>query len=71
MGSFCSTFHDPLIQVYDCIPPGDDFEYLRLHGSIRISVDRKHNILVVDIRFDGWYKVAVFRQNKLNRENIF
>ena len=37
-------------------PPGDDFDYLRPQGTITFSIDRKYNIPLIDIRFDGWYE---------------
>ena len=40
------------------MPPGD-FNYLQAQGTITLSIDRKHNIPLVDIRFDGWYKNSV------------
>ena len=41
------------------MPPGDDFDYLRPQGTITLSTDRKYNIPLVDIRFDGWYENSV------------
>ena len=34
------------IKSYDCIPPTDDFDYLRLNGSITVSMDRRYNVSV-------------------------
>ena len=31
-----------------------DFEYLRPKGTITLSIDRKYNIPIIDIRFDDW-----------------
>ena len=42
--------------MYDFIPPSDDFDYLRANGSITVSIDRRYNIPVFDLRFDGWYE---------------
>ena len=28
------------LKFYDCIPPGDDFDYLRPNGTLAISTDR-------------------------------
>ena len=41
------------------MPLGDDFDYLRPQGTITLSTDRKYNIPLVDIRFDGWYENSV------------
>ena len=54
MGCLCSKSDEPKIRVYCCTPPGDDFEYMRLQGTITLYIDRKYNIPIVDIRFDGW-----------------
>ena len=56
MGCVCSKIDEPKIMIFDCTPPGDDFEYLRSHGTITLSIDRKYNIPIVDIRFDSLYK---------------
>lgn len=72
MGCFYSNFNDPAIQVYDCILPGDKFDYLRPHGSITITVDRKYNIPVVNITFDGCNKQSCCLWPKHSEnENIF
>ena len=73
MGCFCSPNDEPEIKIFECVPAGDNFDYLRPQGTITLSIDRKYNILLVNIRFDGWYKksVFVFGQSTLNREIIF
>ena len=54
MGCLCSKVDEPKIRMYDCTPPGNDFDYLlRPKGTITFSVHRKGNIPVVDIIFDG------------------
>ena len=53
MGYFFSRNDELKIKILDCTPPGDDFDYLRPHGTITLSIDRKYNIPLVDIRFDG------------------
>ena len=70
MGCLCSKSDEPKIRIYYCIPPGDDFEYMRPQGTITLYIDRKKNIPIVDIRFDGWYENSVC-QSILNRGNIF
>ena len=39
--------------------PGDDFKYLRPQATITLSIDRKYNVPLIDIRFDGWYENSV------------
>ena len=60
MGCFSSKSDEPKIRIYDCTPPGDDSEYLRLQGATTLSIDRKYNIPIVDIKFDGWYENSVY-----------
>ena len=59
MGCLCSKCDEPKIKIYDCTSPGDDFDYLRPKGTITLSIDRKYNVPVVDLRFDGWYENSV------------
>ena len=59
MSCLCSKSDEPKIRIYDCTPPGDDFDYLRPTGTITFSIDRKYNILIVDIRLYGWYENSV------------
>ena len=59
MGCIFSKNNEPNIQIHDCIPQLDQFDYLRLHGTITVSLDRKYNITIVDIKFDGWFENSV------------
>ena len=59
MGCFCSKICESNIRIYDCIPPGDDFDYLRSNDTITLSIDRKYNVPVFDLRFDVWYENSV------------
>ena len=56
MGCICSKFDEPKIKIYDCTLPGEDFEFLKPNGTITFRIDRKYNIPVVHIKFDGWYE---------------
>ena len=58
MGCFFSM-NKPNIKVFDLTPPGDDFNYLRPEGTITLSIDRKYQVSLIDIRFDGWYENSV------------
>ena len=64
--------NEPKIKLFDVTPPGDDFEYLRPKGTITFSIDRKYNILLVDIRFDGWYEnnVRLWPKHTEQREHF-
>ena len=60
MGCFFSKFtrsDEP--KIGDLTPPGADFDYLRPNGTISFSVDRKYNIPVVSIKFEGRYENSV------------
>ena len=59
MGCLFSRNDEPKIRIFDCTPPGDDFNYFRPQGTMTLSIDRKYNIPLVDIRFDGWYENSV------------
>ena len=56
MGCLFSENDEPKIKIFDCTPPGDDFNYLRPQRTITLSIDRRYNIPLVDIRFGGWYE---------------
>ena len=51
-----SISEEPKIKIIDRTPPCAAFNYLRPKGTISFSVDRKYNIPVVDISFEGWYE---------------
>ena len=60
MGCFFQGINnESKIKIFDCTPPGDDFDYLRPQGTITLSINRKYNIPLVDIRSDGWYENSV------------
>ena len=50
---------EPKIKIIDCTPPGAAFDYLRSTGTISFSVDKKYNVLAVNISFEGWYENIV------------
>ena len=59
MGCFFSTNKKPNIKIFDLTPPGDDFNYLRPEGTITLSIDRKYQVPLIDISFDGCYENSV------------
>ena len=59
MGCLFSTNNKPNIKIFDLTPPGDDFNYLRPEGTITLRIDRKYQVPLIDIRFDGWYENSV------------
>ena len=56
MSCFVSMNNKPNIKIFDLTPRGDDFNYLRPEGTITLSINRKHQVPLMDIRFDGWYE---------------
>ena len=50
---------EPSIKIFECIRPNNEFDYFRPQGNITFSLDRKYNIPIVDIRFNGWYGNSV------------
>ena len=71
MGCFFSS-NEPKIEIVDLTPPGAEFDYLRQNGTISFSVDRKYNIPVVEINFEGWYEnnVRLWPYHTKQRENF-
>ena len=51
--------NEPKTKIFDLTPPGDDFDYLRPKGTITFAIDRKCNVPLIDIRFDGWYENSI------------
>lgn len=56
MGCIFSRCNEPNVKIHDCIPPRYEFDYLRSQRTVTLSLDRKYNIPIVDIRFGGWYE---------------
>ena len=50
----CFSLNEPRTNIFDQTPAREN--YLRPEGTIRFSVDRKYNVPVVDIQFDGWFE---------------
>ena len=54
MGCFLFKVCDCKTKSYDSIPFVDEYENLRLKGTVTLSVDKKHNLPVSDLKFHGW-----------------
>lgn len=50
---------EPSIKIFECIRPNNESDYFRPQGNITFSLDRKYNIPIVDIRFNGSYGNSV------------
>ena len=61
MGCLCSKFDydQPNIKIIEYNPPGEQFDYLRQNGTIKFSIDKKYNIPIAEIKFNGWYENSV------------
>ena len=63
---------EPKIKIIDYTLTGAAFNYLRPKSTISFSGNRKYNVPVDDISFQGWWRtVCIFCHIILNRENIF
>ena len=54
MGCFLFKVCDRKTKSYDSIPRSDEYENLRLKSTVTLSVRKKHNFPVSDLKFDGW-----------------
>ena len=70
MGGLFSR-NEPKIKIFDCMPLGHVFHYFRSQGTTTSSIDRKYNISLIDIRFDGWYRNSVLLWPKPTKQRTF
>ena len=54
---YCFSLNEPRTNIFDQTLAREN--YLRPEGTIRFSVDRKYNVPVVDIQFDGWFENSI------------
>ena len=59
MSRLFSTNKKSNIKIFDLTPPGDDFNYLRPEGMKTLSINRKYQVPLIKIRFDGWYENSI------------
>ena len=55
------------IEVIDKTPEGENFDYLRLKGTITYSIDSTYNIPFIEINFDGWFESSARLWPKNNK----
>ena len=48
------SLNEPRIKIIDLTALCENYSYLRPKGTITFSVDRKYNVIIVDIQLDGW-----------------
>ena len=68
----CFLLKEPRIKIFDQTPPGENFDYLRPEVVINVTIDRKYNVSLTEIQFEGWFKNSVRllpKDNKV-RENF-
>ena len=51
----CFSLKQPRIKIFDLTPPGEKFNYLRPEGVINLTIDRKYNLPLIEIQFEGWF----------------
>ena len=68
----CFSCNEPRIEIIDETPEGENFEYLRLKGTITYSIDSTCNIHLTEIDFDGWFEsnVHLWPKNNKMRSNF-
>ena len=59
---------DLKVDQIDLPPPGGEFDYFRPSGCVTYTIDRKYNVLLLEINFDDWLEtsVRVWPQSKKN-----
>ena len=57
--SFDRQQKPPKIEIVDKIPPGQEFDYLRLENKIIYSIDTVYDVPRIEIAFDEWYVNSV------------
>ena len=60
MRCFLFKVCDRKTKSYDSIPRSDEYENLRLKSTVTLSVRKKHNFPVSDLKFDGWNSAQVW-----------
>lgn len=75
MGCLCSKFDydQPNIKIIEYNSPVEQFDYLRPNGTIKFSIDKKYNISIADIKFNGWYEnsVRLWLHHNEQREHFY
>ena len=63
---------EPKVKIFDEIPKGEQYDYLRSEGTIVYSIDRTYNNPMIQIIFYGWFETSVRLWPKDNaaRENF-
>lgn len=60
------------IEILDYTPHGSEYDYLRPQRTITVNINKKWNIPVIDINFDGWYEhsIRLWPKHNVQRENF-
>ena len=69
---YCFSLKEPRIKIFDQTPPGENFDYLRPEGVINFTIDRKFNVPLIEIQFEGWFEnsVRLWPKDSKARENF-
>ena len=52
----CFSLDGTRIKIIDLTAPWENYSYLKPKGIVTFSVDRKYNVILVDIELDGWFE---------------
>ena len=68
----CFSLKESRIKIFDQTPPGENFDYLRPEGVINFTIDRKFNVSLIEIQFEGWFEnsVRLWPKDSKARENF-
>ena len=63
---------EPIVKIFDEIPKGEQYDYLRPEGTIVYSIDRTYNMPMIQIIFDGWFETSarLWPKDNAARENF-
>ena len=68
----CFSLKERRIKIFNQTPPGEKFNYLRTEGVINFTIDRKYNVPLIEIQFEGWFEnsVRLWPKDNKARENL-
>ena len=69
---FCFSLKEPWIKIFNQTPPDEKFNYLRPEGVINFTINRKYNVSLIEIQFEGWFEnsVRLWPKDNKARENF-
>ena len=52
----CFSLNEPRTKIIGLTAPCENYSYLRPKGTITFNVDRKYNVILVDVQLDSWFE---------------